>query len=165
MKTVNICRAKFLNSSILQFYPTSLSSFYVYFILIIFLGAGCDTAKLTLPDGVSIYPEIASTPDELAQGLSGRDMVGDGMLFCFSTEKSQTFWMLDMYVPIDMVWLKDGVVIGVSERVPVREFDDWSRRTSPLPVDAVLEVAGGFATEHKIFTGTAVDDVRRACRK
>ncbi|MEK7094611.1 MAG: DUF192 domain-containing protein [Patescibacteria group bacterium] len=136
----------------------------VSFILLVFVGAGCDRTKIALPDGTRIRPEVARTPDKLAQGLSGREDIGDGMLFCFTEEKIQAFWMLDMYVPIDMVWLKDGVVVGVSERVPIREFNDWSRRWSPEPVDAVLELASGDALKHKIITDSIVSDINKACK-
>src|SRR5918992_1579604 len=53
----------------------------------------------------SFVVELAVTPQERAQGLSGRPGLapGTGMLFIFGTEDLYSFWMKDMRFPLDMV--------------------------------------------------------------
>lgn len=64
--------------------------------------------------------EIVDTPDTRALGLSGRSSLPEnyGMLFVFDTPDRYGFWMKNMLVPIDIVWLsKDGTIIDITRGV------------------------------------------------
>jgi uncharacterized protein len=51
--------------------------------------------------------EVAKTPDEQRQGLSGRASMPRhrGMLFIFPKEGRQCFWMKDMRFSLDIIWV------------------------------------------------------------
>lgn len=51
--------------------------------------------------------ELAETPAEHRQGLSGRTSMPRqrGMLFVFPDEGRQCFWMKDMYFSLDIIWV------------------------------------------------------------
>jgi hypothetical protein len=88
--------------------------------------------------------ELVNTPASITQGLSGRESLDvDGMLFVFDESVIRTFWMKDMRFAIDIIWLNDGKVIGVENDVqppePGTPDSQLERRTSPGPVDMVLE--------------------------
>jgi uncharacterized membrane protein (UPF0127 family) len=137
----------------------------LFLVLLILTGAGCrQTAALHWPDGEVFYPELARTASKQAQGLSGRSVIGDGMLFCFPTSEVRTFWMLNMLLPIDMIWLAGDTVLGVSEDVPIVEMGSWARRMSPAPATAVLEVGSGVARARGLLAGVTLSGVADACR-
>ncbi|MBI2476781.1 DUF192 domain-containing protein [Candidatus Uhrbacteria bacterium] len=78
----------------------------------IILLAGCgrllfDKAAITWSDGRVLLMDVARTQEAREQGLSGREDIGDGMIFCFEDDAVRYFWMYDMRVPLDVVWLRD----------------------------------------------------------
>lgn len=138
------------------------------------LGAGCVTApadttqamaRLTTPNGRVLNVAVARTASEHAAGLSGKEDIGDGMLFCFDEMSVQSFWMLGMLVPLDMIWMRTGDVVGVAANVPLREADKIARRSSGAPVNGVLEVAAGRAETLGFVEAVDVPDVRTICNQ
>lgn len=62
--------------------------------------------------------EVVVSPSAQAQGLSGRADIGsDGLVFLFPQPKFQYFWMKDMQFPLDLVWISQGKVMGVTPHV------------------------------------------------
>ncbi len=105
--------------------------------------------------------EIAQTPDEHARGLSGRTSLGEeyGMLFVFSREQERTFWMKDTHIPLDLLWIRDGRVVGITENVqpePGVPEERLRQYSSPSPVDWVLETNGGWSATHGVRIGDLV---------
>ncbi len=113
----------------------------------------------------NVLAEMATTPESQARGLSGRVNLGrnEGMWFPFSKSKAPAFWMRDMLMPIDIIWVRQGRVVAISEQVPPPAPNTPLRNlplyASPVPADAVLEVNAGFAKIHGVTTGTAVSVV------
>lgn len=90
--------------------------------------------------------EIADTEAKRMQGLSGRADVppGWGLLFVFERPERYGFWMKDMLVPIDIIWLADdGTVLGIDENVSPDTFPDPFY--PPRAVRLVLETRAGEA--------------------
>ncbi|MCI0903908.1 MAG: DUF192 domain-containing protein, partial [Chloroflexi bacterium] len=72
-------------------------------------------------DDVVFPVELAATPEERIRGLSGRDHLnsGSGMLFIFENAERFRFWMREMEIPLDIVWISSGCrVVDVAENVP-----------------------------------------------
>jgi len=108
-------------------------------------------------DGLGLKVELARTRAEKTLGLSGRTSLaeGRGMLFLYPDRRVRTFWMAGMKISIDLLWLKGGEVVGVESRLPAPEPGQRPRSvTSPVPVDAVLEVPAGWAVRHRIGPGS-----------
>jgi len=144
---------------------------------IVLVGAGCfgggdkDGGGVAKVDGIStpggrvLNVEVAKTLDEQASGLSGRTDIGDGMLFCFDESKEREFWMLGMESEIDVIWLNDGIVTGVTDRVSLLDDDgEVTRMPSYGSVNAVLEVGPGESTGMKIRDGVELLDVVELCK-
>jgi len=107
--------------------------------------------------GGSIEVEIADSVEERTKGLSGREMVpeGYGMLFVFEEKGSYNFWMKDMLVPIDIIWLRDdGTIIGIERNVSPDTYPKTF--TSPEPVRYVLETAVGEAERQGWDIGSTI---------
>ncbi len=101
--------------------------------------------------------EIADTDAARTQGLSGRTEVPDnyGMLFVFDTPDSYGFWMKDMFVSIDIIWLRDdGTIVGIEDSVSPDTYPQAFN--SPEPVRYVLETRAGYARDHGWTIGTKV---------
>lgn len=100
--------------------------------------------------------EIAATAEQQAQGLSGRTSMSEasGMLFPFSPPQIVSFWMKDMKFPIDIVWIANGKVVGVVERVPMPlptlAAQDLPTYEPSQPVDYVLELSAGQSQFFKV---------------
>ena len=106
---------------------------------------------------------LADTPFEHTKGLGGCNMVpkNSGMYFDFQSVEERTFWMKDMLIPIDIVWVNEGVVVGIEKNVPNLPGNtpdsQLPRYSSPIPVDGVLEVGAGKAEEYGIQVGSKMN--------
>lgn len=99
--------------------------------------------------------EYARTPEAQAQGLSGRAQIPPdyGMLFVFPAAGRYGFWMKDMLVPIDIIWIReDGVIVGREDSVSPDTYPKIF--TPPEPVRAVLEVRAGESRKLGYEVGT-----------
>ena len=115
-------------------------------------------------NGKKIYVEIASTPEAREKGLSGRSFLASdsGMLFTFGTTSiSPIFWMKDMLIPLDFIWIKDGKVLKIDKNIqppapntPDNQLPEYAPGT---PIDYVLEVNAGFCDQNGISVGSPVD--------
>ena len=104
---------------------------------------------------ITVQAEAVRTPERLFLGLSYRKELpeGRGMLFFMPETEVQTFCMRGMLIPLDLIWISDGRVAGLTRNVPATFPGDL---TSPVPVSHVLEVPGGFADRHGIKAGDPV---------
>ena len=99
-----------------------------------------------------IYAEVARSDRAKARGLGKRQNLPTqkGMLFPFVEPGLYEFWMKDMRISIDIVWIHSGKIVDISHGVPPPAVgQDPARIRPPVPVDTVLEVAGGMATQWK----------------
>ncbi len=99
--------------------------------------------------------EIADSVDEWVRGLSGRVMLAEntGMLFIFPHEEKKIFWNKDTIIPLDVIWLRNSEVVGVSYLFAIKTGEDPIRVYSPQPVNSVLEVNAGFVEKNSIKVG------------
>ena len=135
-----------------------LSVLAAAFLLVPRLGAATlEPLEVASKDGVHIFAvELASTPEQQAQGLMYRKELpeGQGMLFDFRREQEATFWMKNTYVPLDMIFIRaDGRIHRIAANtVPLSE----ALVSSGGPVRAVLEVVAGTAKKLGIAPGDRV---------
>jgi uncharacterized protein len=107
--------------------------------------------------------EIASTDSSRQRGLGGRTSLGtdNGMLFVFENKPVMaSFWMKDMLIPLDIIWIKDGKINKIDKDVPFYPKDTPDNQLKiynpGTPIDYVLEVNSGFCTTNNINVGDAV---------
>lgn len=109
--------------------------------------------------GVQISVDVRDTAVGRAEGLSGKKSLDEdsGMLFIFNSPGEYGFWMRDMNFPIDIIWIMDGKIAGISENLkpePEKSILTLTVHKPPKPVDTVLEVPAGTSARH----GWAVGD-------
>ena len=112
---------------------------------------------------VFLNAEIAATPEARRQGLSGHAPLNDneGMLFVFDAPAPQTFLMINMLFPLDIIWIGAGKrVIGITRDVPAPQLGTSSDKlplySSPSPAQYVLEVNAGWSGKHGVKVGDEV---------
>ena len=101
-----------------------------------------------------VVADIADTNATREQGLGGRTSLLDnqGMFFMFDTPGLYSFWMKDMVIPIDMIWLDQNLkVIYIESNVSPSTFPSVFTPTSPAMY--VLEVQSGFAQKNAVKIG------------
>ncbi len=110
-----------------------------------------------LSDTTTFTFELADTDQKQIQGLSGRASIPNnyGMLFTFKTDDQYAFWMKDMLVPIDIIWLSDnGTILGVEDSISPDTYP--AVFYPPQPVRYVLETRAGESRLLNWTTGTHV---------
>ena len=123
-----------------------------------------DGAPTVRVGSASFSVELALSPEERQQGLSGRQSLARnaGMLFVFEEERTLHFWMKDMLFPLDILWIDArcrlaGVAAGVPTPPPGAGNDEIPRAQSPSPARFVLEVNAGEAARNGLWPGDAVE--------
>ena len=103
---------------------------------------------------------VADTPEEREQGLQGCHQVPErsGMLFVFENRQIPTFWMKGMVIPIDIVWVREGKVVGIKANLPplTNQTDNPQVYSPSIPIDAVIELGANQAAELGIEIGATV---------
>lgn len=109
-----------------------------------------------------VFVKLALTDAQQAQGLSGVTSLqeNEGMYFVFPQKRNTAFWMKDMNIAIDMIWISDNKIIQIDQKVqPPAEGTPDNKLKLYVPkalVDAVLEVNAGFSQAHGISVGDTV---------
>lgn len=104
--------------------------------------------------------QIADSDYERAQGLSGVPSLRDnqGMLFLFDAPGNYLFWMKDMLIPIDIVWIDSNwQIVHIEHAVSPDSYPKTFG--TEIPSQYVLEVAAGTAEQLKIRVGNTIQFV------
>ena len=114
-------------------------------------------------NNIKIIVRLAKTPEEQSRGLSGTASLSEneGMLFIFPVKNRQTFWMKDMLIPLDMIWISDDKIVDISKNIPIPKpgmSDIQLPIYSPKEeVNYVLEVNAGYSDINNIKIGDRVE--------
>lgn len=108
-----------------------------------------------------IVAEVVRTERERNQGLGGREDIGinEGMLFLFDDAAPHPFWMKGMKFAIDIVWINDDEIVGVTEDVspePGKSDVELAIYLPPAPANKVLELKSGRVRLLRAVSGDEV---------
>lgn len=120
-------------------------------------GRGNDAPRVVV-SGDLILVDVADSPDERGQGLSGRESLApnQGMLFIFDEPLSPQFSMREMNFPIDIVWISEDLnIVAVTPTIAVETYPDTF--APPGPVKYVLEVNSGLSASRGWLAGDKVE--------
>lgn len=111
--------------------------------------------------GVTLKVDLATTPKEQEQGLSGRISLGsdEGMLFIFPEPSLNYFWMKDMNFPIDMIWIGENQkIIYIKKNALPESFPDTygPQKNSKY----ILEVNANFCEKNNLKENDSVEFLR-----
>jgi hypothetical protein len=91
-------------------------------------------------------------------GLMYRTTLADdrGMLFPFEPPQPVSFWMKNVRIPLDMIFLRDGEVKAIAASVPPCTAEPCPTYGPPTAVNQVIELRGGRAAELGLKVGDRV---------
>ncbi|NCN07441.1 DUF192 domain-containing protein [Candidatus Falkowbacteria bacterium] len=109
--------------------------------------------------GQQIKLRLAKTPSEQQLGLGYVKKMpsNNGMLFVYDDYILPNFWMKNMIIPIDIIWIKDDMVIGYERNLePQRDNLNLPIYRPKSFVNYVLEVNSGFVDKYSLRIGDIV---------
>ena len=114
--------------------------------------------EIYLPSGlrIKVNVDVVDNDADRALGLSGRRYLGDydGMLFVFDTSVNNPFWMKDMVIPIDILFVDSkGYIVDIKADQQICTDTYCPRIYSNESYQYVLEVNSGFCEKNNIEIG------------
>ncbi|WP_445174732.1 DUF192 domain-containing protein [Microcoleus sp.] len=105
--------------------------------------------------------EVAKTPQEQATGLMFRTELPDdrGMFFPIEPARNVRFWMKNVLIELDMVFLREGVVQAIIPNVPPCLSETCPNYGPDVPVDGVIELRGGRAAQLGLKVGDRIPNL------
>lgn len=128
--------------------------------------AGTKTVQLSQKNikvgTANVNVEVADTDAARAQGLSDRKNLenGYGMLFDFTntTTNKPGFWMQDMLISIDIIWINKNKIVGITPNISIPAGNkNLETYYPPSEITHVLEVPAGWSAKTNLKIG---DDVK-----
>lgn len=107
-----------------------------------------------------VNAQLSVSEAEHIRGLQHvRSLPADaGMLFIYSQPGKFGYWMQEMQIPLDMIWLDSKHrIVDMTKRAPVCTQDPCPIYRPKQPAQYVLEVNAGFADQHQLKEGMKVD--------
>jgi len=115
-------------------------------------------------DTTKINVQIADTAGKRTVGLSGATSLKEdgGMLFVFETKGvTPLFWMKDMLIPLDFIWIGNGKIMQIDKNIPIPSpgtpDNNLKTYSAGAPIDYILEVNAGFSDANNLKVGSTVD--------
>lgn len=121
------------------------------------------TRAVTMPNGKTVYAESAIEYAEMLRGLMFRESLAAdrGMLFIHNSEGRYPYWMFQVRIPLDIIWLdKSKRVVEVLANVPPCKATKSSECPSyggNQSAQFVLELAAGMAQKYGVAVGSRID--------
>lgn len=105
-----------------------------------------------------ISVEIVRSPWQQYRGLSFRESLPpeNGMLFLFPDKQARDFVMRQMRFPLDIIFIEDNKIQSIAADLEPEGASPQKIYSSSGPVDAVLELNGGYCARHNIKIGDLV---------
>jgi uncharacterized membrane protein (UPF0127 family) len=120
--------------------------------------ADLNTRAVTLPSGAVIRAEMMTRPEDLARGMKFRDALAEdrGMIFIYAAEGHYRFWMYEVKVPLDIVWMdRNRKIVQVIHNCPPCPGPESACPVygGDFPAQYILELAAGSAKKHNLKPG------------
>jgi uncharacterized protein len=120
-----------------------------------------DYVEINIPNGLAVRVDVdvAKTDAQRSRGLSGRRYLGDyeGMLFVFQSVVNSPFWMKDMLIPLDIMFIdSQNYIVDIKENQQPCSANYCPPISSKDSFMYVLEVNAGFCEENSIEDGYRV---------
>ena len=106
--------------------------------------------------------EVAQQPQDYYHGLKFRRSLpkNTGMLFVLKGKEMIKLWMKDTYIPLDVVFLSDGVIKNIIEAVPPCKTKSCPKYDSIYPVDRIIELPAGSSKSLNLHLNQKIDFIR-----
>jgi len=115
-----------------------------------------------LPDGTVFIVDVALNQSEKVLGLSSRDSIRskEGMLINYGRPDLHTVWLEDMFFSVDVVWLLDNQIVGITKDVPPERERVQTERyiyRAPTKANQVLQLPTGTVDWYDLEVGQVIE--------
>jgi len=102
--------------------------------------------------------DIADTPYSREKGLMYVENLdkNSGMLFILGKHDYAAFWMKNMKIPLDMIFISGEKIVNIYNKVPACKAANCEVYPSGCKVDYVLEVNAGYCETYKVKSGQKI---------
>jgi len=117
---------------------------------------------VTFPNKVKIRAEVASHPKDVTRGMQFRDSLAPdaGMLFIHGKQGSWRYWMYQVRIPLDIIWLdRDGKITQIVHKAPPCPGppETCMNYGGAFPSLYVLELPAGTAAKNNLKPGQTLE--------
>jgi uncharacterized protein len=121
-----------------------------------------NTRVVTFPGGAKVRAEVMMRQADMLKGMKYRDQLAPdrGMLFLHGGEGNYPYWMYEVRIPLDMLWMdKDRQVVEIYRHAepcpgPQDKCPVYGGRERSM---FVLELAGGMIDKYQLKVGQTLD--------
>ncbi|MFN8940755.1 MAG: DUF192 domain-containing protein [Acidobacteriota bacterium] len=119
--------------------------------------------QVDMPNGGKLYAEAAVEQVEMIRGLMFRDSMPQdrGMLFLHNKMGRYPYWMFQVRIPLDIIWLdKNKVVVEILSNVPPcphTKASECPQHGGNQDAQFVLELNAGRAAYYGVQIGSKID--------
>jgi uncharacterized membrane protein (UPF0127 family) len=134
------------------------SAFLFFFSLVFLCGCSRGSSRKVCLGTICLQVELADSELKRHQGLMFRKSLPEkeGMLFVFDQEAPHAFWMKNMYIPLDIIWIsQDKRIIDIKTNISPC-LGQCENIVPCGPARYVLEVSSGFVNRNAIKVGEQV---------
>ncbi len=119
------------------------------------------TRFVTLPNGKVIRVEVMSRMEDMARGMMFRDSLPPdrGMLFIHPSPTPQTYWMYQVKIPLDIVFIgPNRRIVEISANTPpcTTKASECPTFGGAAPSQFVIELAAGEAARNGLTPGQTI---------
>ena len=106
----------------------------------------------------TIELEVAREPSELYKGLKFRKSIPEsgGMLFVVNRAEPIRLWMKDTYIPLDMIFMRDGIVNQIVSNAVPCNTKPCPPYGGKLPTNQIIELPAGKSSKLDIKVGDRI---------
>jgi uncharacterized membrane protein (UPF0127 family) len=121
-----------------------------------------NTRLVVFPNGHKIRAELAVSAEEMLRGMKYRDSLDEnrGMLFLHNKAGKYPYWMYEVKVPLDLLWLdRDRKIVQLIHQAPPCPGPPEKCLSYGGAFEAlyVLELKAGTAKKHNLKPGMTLD--------
>lgn len=114
--------------------------------------------EITLPGGQKISAEVMILEIDMMRGMMFRDSLAPdrGMLFVHSQAGNHSYWMYQVRIPLDIIWMDSSRrIVEISANTPPcqSKASECPKYGGSVPAQYVLELAGGMAGKYGLQQG------------
>ena len=110
-------------------------------------------------NGHNLEVTVADSPEEKEIGLSETTSLSQnqGMIFLFEKPDYHAFWMKNMKLPIDIIYINNDQIVTIQSNVlPPKEEESPIVYIPTEPSDKVLEINAGLSEKYGFKKGDVV---------
>jgi uncharacterized membrane protein (UPF0127 family) len=149
-------------------YNMGMARVWLAFAAVLLSLAGCsreattidelNTRTVILPGGQKIRVEVMTHPTDMMRGMMFRDSLAPdrGMLFIHGSPGNYPYWMYQVRIPLDIIWLDEKRrIVEISPNTPpcLKKASECPSYGGNQKALFVLEIAGGMAAKYGLRIG------------